>query len=210
MPAVSMRERRHQRTRDAILTAARRIVHEHGPAGLTMREIARQIEYSPAGLYEYFGSKEEIIAELCAEGFRRLTAQLESTDPALGALDYVRAHGLNYVAFARANPDFFLLMFTTAPLQGSWPGAPEQTQRSLEEELLRSPAFRSLHATVERCVREGVLPSRPDRTTFAMAMTLWQMVHGISMLAISVGRDFPDYPAHVERSLATVVRGLQG
>lgn len=210
MSEVTPRERRHQRTRDAILTEARRIVHEQGPAGLSMREIARRIEYSPAGLYEYFGSKEEIIAELCAEGFRRLTAQLEATDPALGALDYVRQHGLNYVAFARANPDFFLLMFTTAPLQAAAGDEQGRLQYcSLEEELGRAPAFASLHAAVERCVREGVLPNRPDRPAFAMAMTLWQMVHGISMLAISVGRDFADYPAYVERSLVAALRGLQ-
>ena len=75
MEALSPRAKRHQRTRDAILEAARHIVHEDGIGGLSMREIARRIEYSPAGLYEYFGSKEEIIDAICEEGFRRLTMQ---------------------------------------------------------------------------------------------------------------------------------------
>ena len=53
----------YARTQQAILDAARAIIHEQGPDKLSMRAIADRIDYSPAGLYEYYGSKEEIIAE---------------------------------------------------------------------------------------------------------------------------------------------------
>ena len=61
------RERRAQRTRDAILEAARQIIGKDGIDGLSTRGIADAIDYSPAGLYEYFGSKEEIIAKYMSE-----------------------------------------------------------------------------------------------------------------------------------------------
>ena len=56
------RTKRHLRTKQAILDAARQIIAEEGPAALSMRALADRIDYSAAGLYEYFGSKEEIIA----------------------------------------------------------------------------------------------------------------------------------------------------
>jgi AcrR family transcriptional regulator len=206
----STRERRHQRTRDAILTTARRIVHEKGPDGLSMREIARRIDYSPAGLYEYFGSKEEIIGELCAEGFRRLTAHLLLPDPALPSLEYLLQQGLNYVAFARANADFFLLMFTTAPLfapQGFVLGDAEVD--SLEAVLLQSPAFLALFDGVVRAVREGALRDQPERPPFALAMTLWHAVHGAAMLEITVGHDLPSHQLTIEGTLRTVIAGMR-
>ncbi|NJN55580.1 MAG: helix-turn-helix transcriptional regulator, partial [Anaerolineae bacterium] len=59
MDELTPRERRHLRTKDAILDAARLIIKEQGADALSIRAIAEQIDYSPAGLYEYFGSKEE-------------------------------------------------------------------------------------------------------------------------------------------------------
>lgn len=53
---LTPRERRAQRTRDAILEAARGIISKKGVEALSIRSIADAIDYSPAGLYEYFGS----------------------------------------------------------------------------------------------------------------------------------------------------------
>ena len=56
--ALTPRQRRHLRTKDAILDAARQIIATEGAEKLSMRAIAKRIDYSPAGLYEYFGSKD--------------------------------------------------------------------------------------------------------------------------------------------------------
>ncbi len=69
-----MIRRRHVRTKQAILDAALEIVIQNGPAALSMRSLAERIDYSPAGLYEYFSSKEEIISAVCDEGQRMLYA----------------------------------------------------------------------------------------------------------------------------------------
>jgi ACR3 family arsenite transporter len=69
--AHSPRIRRHQRTQQAILDAARAIISREGVGELSMRAIAERIDYSPAGLYEYFDGKvkslgfqgEQIIAQ---------------------------------------------------------------------------------------------------------------------------------------------------
>ena len=116
MIQLTTRERRHQRTQQAILDAALEIIHEKGVEALSMRAIADKIDYSAAGLYEYYGSKEEIIAALCIQGFQRFSSYLGSVDKSLPAEEYMSELGLAYIDFALQNSDFFLLMFTTAPM----------------------------------------------------------------------------------------------
>jgi AcrR family transcriptional regulator len=202
---LSTRERRHQRTREAILDASRKIIYEKGVDGLSMREIARRIEYSPAGLYDYFGSKEEIIGEVCTEGFRRLTLSLRSA-PANGPADEAIAQsGVAYVDFAMRYPDFFLLMFTNAPLANL---AKPDHAGGFQELVMTSPAFLELHHRVQRAVDEKIFRETADRSVFDMALMLWQNVHGVAMLGITMGRDQPEYQAHIESTIRSMVLGI--
>ena len=202
---LTPRERRHQRTRDLILDAARQILREEGIAALSMREIAKRIEYSPAGLYDYFGSKEEIIGEVCEEGFRRLTMTLRSTPTDVTGADLIVLNGVAYVEFALRNPDSYLLMFTNAPLAGVERHPPGLT---LQQILTQSPAFMELHQRVQQSVDTGYIRQRADRTVFDMSMMLWQTVHGIAMLGITMGRDFEEYRMHISATLRTLFTGL--
>jgi AcrR family transcriptional regulator len=183
--SISPRERRHQRTQQAILTAAREIIHSEGVAGLSMRAIAERIDYSPAGLYEYFGGKDEIIVAVCDEAFEQLAQALRNTDPALPPVEYLRECGVNYVRFAIDNTDAFLLMFTQAPLLSLDHYPPAATLESL---LRQSPAFMVLHDAVERCVDAGLFATQPGRGVFEIAIACWQMVHGMAMLAVTIMR----------------------
>lgn len=199
------RARRHQRTQQAILDAAREIIRSEGVAALSMRAIAERIDYSPASLYEYYGGKEEIVAAVCDEAFTQLTLALRSTDPALPPTDYLRECGVNYVRFALENTDAFLLMFTSAPLVAPLDSPPDAT---LEMILGASPSFMVLHAAVVRCVEAGVFPTRPEYDVFAMAITCWQMVHGMAMLAVTIMREHPPALDACRRALDTLHAGL--
>ncbi len=120
---VDTRTRRRTRTRQAILKAASEIVRQQGPDALSMRALAERIDYSAAGIYEYFASKEEIINAVCAEGFDRLAGYMRQSDPALPVADYLLAIGLAYIRFALENPDYFVLMFSGGPIAtGPVPG----------------------------------------------------------------------------------------
>ena len=67
---------RQQRDRDriqqAILTAARDLFVTDGYRNVSMRKIADRIEYSPAAIYSYFPSKDDIFFALAKRGFRLL------------------------------------------------------------------------------------------------------------------------------------------
>lgn len=103
-------------TQRAIIDAVSAIIDSEGVAALSMRAIAERIDYSLAGLYEYYGGKDEIIAVVCDEAFDQLTQALRNTDPTLPPVESLRECGVNYIRFAVENTDAFLLMFTNAPL----------------------------------------------------------------------------------------------
>ena len=63
---------RQANVKQAILKTALTLINEKGLDKLSLREIARRIEYSPAGLYEYFESKGDILIALAREGEARL------------------------------------------------------------------------------------------------------------------------------------------
>lgn len=207
MIQLSPKEKRQQRTQQAILDAARQLVHEKGIDGLSMRAIAERIDYSPAGLYEYYGSKEEIIAAVCRQGFQRFAHYLQSVDKTLRAEEYMVEMGLAYIDFALQNSDFFLLMFTTAPLQVQ----EFQNVNSPKplEHLAEDDAFTLLVRGVERCVQEGLFHPQPGYGVLEMARTAWGLVHGVAMLQLSLMQNIPFEREAIRTALRALFRGMK-
>ena len=201
------RERRQQRTQHAIIEAARQIIRETGIDGLSMRAIADRIDYSPAGLYEYFGSKEEIVAAVCAQNFARFAQRLAQVDKTLAPADYMLELGLAYIDFAVHNPDSFLLMFTTFPLllgERKQPPHFDAETRKTDDD-----AFAILLQGVHRCVEEGIYPTQPGLGVFEIAYASWAQVHGLAMLRITGNAQMPFDHTMVERAaLQAFGRGL--
>src|SRR6056297_1119423 len=57
-------ERRRNKIRARILTAAETVFAREGVEGLSIRRLAENIDYSPAAIYKYFNSKDELVDEL--------------------------------------------------------------------------------------------------------------------------------------------------
>jgi AcrR family transcriptional regulator len=188
MLELTPRERRFQRTQQAVLDAALEIINKQGVEALSIRAIAEKIDYSPAGLYEYYASKEEIIGALCTQGLQHFARHLRSVDKSLPPEAYMIELGVAYVEFALKNPDFFLLMFTTAPLV--LPDFAEH-KPNVERALQDDDAFSILVRGVERCVDAGLFYPQPNFGVLEMARTAWALVHGIAMLQLSALRELP-------------------
>lgn len=202
MQAVGTRSRRQERTRRSILDSALAIVAESGPDALSMRAIADRIDYSAAGLYEYFGSKEEILNAVREEGMARLGATMGAVDPSLPALDYLREIGLAYIRFALANRDHFLLAFTQAPapVPAAAPRKPADTGDS---------PFRFVMQGVERALAEGILQARPGMGVLEQAYAAWGLVHGLAMLRMTSLYGAPLELDEADRAaLAALLRGF--
>jgi len=200
MAKMSPRERRQARTRDEILDAALAIINEKGPEQLTLRALARRVDYSPAGLYEYFESKDDIIYAVCAEGDRRLLAEMRSVSLDLPADEYLVQLGLAYIRFARQNRDHFLLMFSHAP---EGPKIPY-------EQLGLSETYRILLDAVQTAIQSGLFPVQAGFDQDEVAYPLWALVHGLATLQLTSLRivDY-DFAAADRAALEHFVRGLQ-
>jgi AcrR family transcriptional regulator len=106
-------ERDREAVARAILDAARELFVTHGYEEVSIRKIAERIEYSPAAIYGYFPSKDDIFFALAEEGFRLLFSYSGSAAPArpddpLGA---IRAMFWRYFEFSKEHPEYFALMF---------------------------------------------------------------------------------------------------
>ena len=66
------RDRERQAITDSILDAARELFLAEGYPSVSIRKIAERIEYSPAAIYSYYPSKDDIFLALAKEGFHRL------------------------------------------------------------------------------------------------------------------------------------------
>ena len=95
----------------AILDAARDLFTAEGYHNVSIRKIAERIEYSPAAIYSYFPSKDDIFFALAEEGFRKLcAAACDGVAPA-DPVDAIRQPFLHVYEFSKAHPEYFALMF---------------------------------------------------------------------------------------------------
>ncbi len=200
--STTPRERRQERTRQAIITTALKLLVEKGPHKLSLREIARRIDYSPAGLYEYFDSKEDLIQAVCAEADERLRNVLNAVDGSLPVDEYIVELGLAYIHFARDNPEHFTFLFTRQEVEQ--PEAPIRL-----DEIDPQDSFMILYNAVQRAIDAGVIQSGEGYGPLEISYSLWAVVHGAATLQAHHLRKFPlDFLNTDRRALQVYLQGL--
>jgi AcrR family transcriptional regulator len=199
MTKPTPRKRRRQKTKQAILKAAREIIAEKGVAELSLRAIAHQIDYSPAGLYEYFKSKDEIIDTVCIEGLERLSTYLNRVPTDLPPSERLLELGLAYLDFARNNPQYFLLIFTTTP----------SDKVPFSDSVKGDTPYDILLQAVQAVIEAENINLPPEYGLDEVAYILWAQVHGMAMLQQTVHRHFEHDFHTIDRwALEILKRGL--
>lgn len=208
---LSPRERRYMRTQQAILDAARAIIHEQGVDRLSIRAIAERIDYSPAGLYEYYGSKEEIIDAVCGQGHLKLKRYLAAVPTGLPVPEYLVEIGMAYIRFAVQNPDYFLLMFTHSVEYPDYPDAPTPSPRFPSAAMMHeTSSFPILMQGVQRGLEDGSIRGEAGYGQAEIAYALWALVHGMAMLRITTLRSYSaSFDETDRRTLARFNRSLR-
>lgn len=204
---LSPRERRYQRTQKAILDAALAIVTKEGADKLSIRAIADRIDYSPAGLYEYYGSKEEIIGALCWEGHRTLKRYMQRVPFNMPPDEYMVEIGLAYISFAIQNPDYFMLIFT-APIARPDHDIPGEQVPS-EKMMAEDSSFPLLVNGVARAAEAGIIRLLPELGILETAYAFWAIVHGAAMLRVGHLNYIPgDFAAADKAMIKAFVKGM--
>src|ERR1041385_6252261 len=147
-------ERDREAVRRSILDAARELFVTEGYRNVSIRKIAEKIEYSPAAIYGYFPSKDDIFYALAEEGFRLLhgsndgafNARLGGIEP----LDRIKAILWRLYDFSRQQPQYFELMF----VDRSVPRISKAYERFAFAREIRA----RLIGQIQSCIATGALP----------------------------------------------------
>ena len=198
-------ERDREAVHRAILDAARELFVTEGYRNVSIRKIAEKIEYSPAALYGYFPSKDDIFYALAEEGFRLLHA---SDDPAaldtalanLEPLDRIKTIFWRLYDFSRQQPQYFELMF----VDRSVPRISQAYERFAFAREMKA----NLVGHVQSCIDSGALPSHLNATVVFRLLTMG--LFGAAMMRLS-DRFGPGENADTlaRDVLAVTLRGLQ-
>ena len=202
MGVKERQERDRETVSRAILDAARELFVREGYDEVSIRKIAERIEYSPAAIYSYFQSKDDIFLALAEEGFRLLFSYGASPRPTApdDPLDTLRAMFWRYYEFSREHPEYFALMF----LDRSVP----RISRDWERFGFVGEAKHDMLNRIDKAIKAGALPAdTPPHVVFRVLLTA---LHGAATLChcarLAPGED-PD--ALARATLEIVLKGLQ-
>lgn len=181
MGIVERRERQKESLRQDILDAAREILLAEGYAKLSMRGIAKRIEYSPTTIYLYFKNKDEILFHLCEEALER---QFDAMNAAAGnessPLPRLRATLRAYIDFGLSEPDRYQITYMTDI-------SPYVSVTS----VLQEGSFgNKLLELVRRQLHDVLVESGSALDPESVFQALWAHCHGMVSLFITC----PDFP----------------
>lgn len=107
-------QRHYLARQEEIISAAYRIVCDKGLPALSMRAISNSINLSPASLYEYFTSKDDILFAIFNKTIGALETHLCQVDTSLPPDKYLIALCLRYLDFADKEQKQVAVMRDTA------------------------------------------------------------------------------------------------
>jgi AcrR family transcriptional regulator len=173
-PVLSRRDRRRKDTREEILGAARELMLEVGPEALSLRQVARRADFSPAALYTYFSSRDELVASLFAESFARLDDYLGRVPTDLPWEKRVVELGMAYMDFGRNNPMDLRCILAATSLEG--PYLASVTAMGLG-------ALRLIGETFGEGMEKGLFSTVHGLSAPELAFGTWALVHGMVSVA---------------------------
>lgn len=109
MTIKKRREREIEEMKEHILLAAIDIAASEGFDKLSIRKIAKKIEYSPSIIYHYFKDKEEILNNIMQRGYKKIelsvsSVKMENNSPEERLIQMTK----NYIKAALNMPDEFM------------------------------------------------------------------------------------------------------
>jgi AcrR family transcriptional regulator len=185
--------------RRAILDAARRLFIEGGYANVPVRRVATEVRCSPAALYRYFRTKDEVFVALAEEGLTLLVRDAMRAEGA-SPMDRLRQFFWGVYEFAAVYPEYYYLIFL---------------DRSAPRLRADSRALRTLLESVDvidevlkACVAAGEL--KPGLHPMAVHQVLSSVVGGTAALLVS-NRLPPgaDGEAQARAALDVAIAGLR-
>jgi AcrR family transcriptional regulator len=176
MGTLERRARARDSIRTKILDAARDLFIRDGVEAVTMRAIAKKIEYTPTTIYHHFRDKHALLLELCTIDMQRLGQAFQSIGRIEDPMERTRRFGLAYVDFGLDHPGIYRFLFMTPK--------PD----IMSEAAISASPEQNAYLMLRESVREGIAAGR-YRPEFddadQLAQLLWGGLHGIVSLHVA-------------------------
>jgi AcrR family transcriptional regulator len=182
---------------DEIRTVALQLFGRHGYRGVSMRAIAKELQWSATALYRYYQNKEALLAAVRAEGFRELGEILagirSAGSPPMEVADSaIRA----YLQFAMEQSNLYRLMY-------------ELDQGQIDEQeavaRCRRTAFAEAVGIAEDILEDANMTGDPNE----MAHLFWVGAHGLAALAVAQQLDLGKrYEQLITPVVQTLIQGI--
>lgn len=169
-------DRRRRRVRDLILEAAEALFAARGLSGLTIRRIADRIDYSPGAIYQYFGSKEEILEEIRELFFARLLKRIDDVTAGRPISMECLHDGLRgYIECGLEQPNHYRMAFAEGVA-----GPPKEGSSMFK-------AARRLEDIIADAVACGLFQRFDPKLA---AKSVWSALHGLTQICVELA-EFP-------------------
>lgn len=162
----------HGNLAETLKSLALNRLEESKDSAFTIREIAREAGVSHAAAYRHFPSHRDLLAEICKEGFIKITEAFTEAEKAASKDDpFDRLHkiGMAYIEFCIRNPGYYRAMWHTdlGPIG-----------ELIELQEAGKQSFLKLWDTILACKADNGSDFDPRD----MATASWSIVHGFSVL----------------------------
>ncbi|MEL6857610.1 MAG: helix-turn-helix domain-containing protein [Pseudomonadota bacterium] len=178
-------ERRRHKIRARILSAAEQVFAREGADGLSIRRLAENIDYSPAAIYKYFKSKDELVDELKETFFELILENVNRiVDTSTPFAERSRDCVGTYVQIAIEKPHHYAAAFAGQASAGEDLAHDDDREGSKKEQ-----AFNVLSGMIQEGVDIGAFRSEID--SVLAAKSIWASMHGLAMMIVHI----PTFPS---------------
>jgi AcrR family transcriptional regulator len=198
-PNLTRRERVREQTLREIEQHALAQVAEGGVAALSLNAIAKAMGMSGPAIYRYFGSRDELLAALITDGYRELGESVTAAAAATARrapAKRLAAVAEAYLAWARANPYRYDLLFSVRPATYSDPAeAIDAIQPAMVAvlellgEIAGEAGAPAPGAKLERQLRRWAAArddaDAPPPGVLKLGVLAWSRLHGIASLELA-------------------------
>lgn len=119
-----------------IIEAAGKILTHSGVSGLTIKNLAKEMQFAESAIYRHFTSKEEIIVAMLNFLAVNMDERLSALDNSLEPAERFEAFFNNQIIFFSANPHFVVSVFSDGLMEES---------KQINEAILKIMAVKAKH-----------------------------------------------------------------
>ncbi|MFW5711411.1 MAG: TetR/AcrR family transcriptional regulator [bacterium] len=198
MSIEERKQREKEALRNKIIQAASQLVSTEGHENVSIRKIARAVEYSPRTIYLYFRDKEHLLQEVVEAGFER-TLSLRSNDRPqanLTPVQQLRKRLTAHVHNALAHPNFYRAVVTLI----------------FEKEYTPGPAQQKIIAQTRTDIARSLPPERRGAEEVDNAVRLvFSTARGFTLSLLKINDSLTDRKRQqiIDHWLDFMIHGLQ-